>query len=54
LYNKDENNPNKGKAEIIISKQRNGPVGWAPLTFLTSYTRFENPASEDDHDMMDS
>lgn len=54
LYNKDEDNPNKGKAEIIISKQRNGPIGWVPLTFLTSYTRFENPASEDDHDMMDS
>ncbi len=54
IYNKDEDNPNKGKAEIIISKQRNGPVGWALLTFLTSYTRFENPASEDDYDMMDS
>jgi len=42
LYNKDENNPNKGKAELIISKQRNGPTGFAILTFLDTYTRFEN------------
>jgi len=42
LYNKDENNPNKGKAEIILAKQRNGPTGTAMLTFLNTYTRFEN------------
>ena len=42
LYNKDENNPNKGKAEIILAKQRNGPTGIAMLTFLNTYTRFEN------------
>ena len=42
LYNKDENNPNKGKAEIILAKQRNGPTGAAILTFLDTYTRFEN------------
>ena len=42
LYNKDENNPNKGKAEIILAKQRNGPTGTAILTFLETYTRFEN------------
>jgi len=42
LYHKDENNPNKGKAELIISKQRNGPTGVATLTFLDTYTRFEN------------
>jgi replicative DNA helicase len=42
LYNKDENNPNKGKAEIILAKQRNGPTGTAMLTFLDTYTRFEN------------
>jgi len=42
LYNRDENNPNKGKAEIILAKQRNGPTGMATLTFLNSYTRFEN------------
>jgi replicative DNA helicase len=42
LYNRDENNPNKGKAEIILSKQRNGPTGLATLTFIDKYTRFEN------------
>ena len=46
VYNKDENNPEKGKAEIIIAKQRNGPVGTIPLTFLGAYTRFENMADE--------
>ena len=44
VYNKDENNPNRGTAEIIIAKQRNGPTGIIPLTFLGQYTRFENPA----------
>ena len=44
VYNRDENNPNRGTAEIIIAKQRNGPTGDIPLTFLNSYTRFENPA----------
>lgn len=42
LYNKDETNPNKGKAEIIVAKQRNGPTGFLILTFLDQYTRFEN------------
>jgi len=42
VYNKDENNPSRGKAEVILGKQRNGPVGTAYLTFLNSYTRFEN------------
>ncbi len=44
VYNKDENNPNRGTAEIILAKQRNGPVGKAHLTFLNTYTRFENQA----------
>lgn len=44
VYNKDENNPNRGTAEIILAKQRNGPTGIVPLTFLGAYTRFENPA----------
>jgi len=35
---------NEGIAEIIIAKQRNGPVGSFKLTFLKEYTRFENMA----------
>ena len=46
VYNKDEDNPNRGTAEILLSKQRNGPTGDVYLTFLNSYTRFENLASE--------
>jgi replicative DNA helicase len=33
-----------GKAELIIAKQRNGPIGEIPLTFIKEYTRFENAA----------
>lgn len=33
---------NQGTAEIIIAKQRNGPVGSMKLTFIKEYTRFEN------------
>ena len=36
--------PDKGMAEIIILKQRNGPIGTVKLTFLDEYTRFENYA----------
>ena len=36
----------ENKAEIIIGKQRNGPVGTVPLTFMKKHTRFENPAPE--------
>jgi replicative DNA helicase len=35
----------KGAAEIIISKQRNGPIGTVFLTFLGEFTRFENRAA---------
>jgi len=41
VYNKSEDNPNKGKAQIIIGKQRNGPTGKLELVFLDKYTRFE-------------
>lgn len=44
VYNKEENNPKRGTAEIILAKQRNGPTGMVSLTFLNAYTRFENPA----------
>ncbi len=36
----------EGKATLIIAKQRNGPVGDVPLTFLKEFTRFENRARE--------
>ncbi|HWT15319.1 MAG TPA: replicative DNA helicase, partial [Patescibacteria group bacterium] len=42
-YNKES--PDKGLAEIIIGKQRNGPTGTCKLTFLGHYTKFENHAS---------
>lgn len=35
-----------GQAELIIAKQRNGPIGDVPLTFLKEFTRFENRAEE--------
>ena len=35
----------RGLAEVIIGKQRNGPIGKVELTFLGQYTRFENRAS---------
>ena len=43
VYNPDT--PDKGSAEIIIGKQRNGPIGTVRLTFLGEYTRFENFAN---------
>ena len=43
-YNKKEDNPRKGIAEIIVGKQRNGPVGTVELSFLDRYTAFENLA----------
>jgi replicative DNA helicase len=43
VYNPDTQD--KGVAEIIVGKQRNGPIGTVRLTFLGEYTRFENFAS---------
>jgi len=42
----DKESADKGLAEIIIGKQRNGPVGTVKLTFLGRYTRFENTTAE--------
>jgi replicative DNA helicase len=44
VYNEDS--PDKGKAEIIVAKQRNGPTFKTTLTFLGECTRFENYTPE--------
>lgn len=44
VYNEDS--PDKGIAEVIIGKQRNGPLGTVRLTFLGQFTRFENFAGD--------
>ena len=50
VYREEVYDPEKegveGKAEVIIGKQRNGPIGTVNLTFLKEFTRFENYASE--------
>ncbi|MBT8347153.1 MAG: replicative DNA helicase [Desulfofustis sp.] len=48
VYNKNEDNPDKGIAEIIIGKQRNGPTGLTRLFFKKEYTMFENLSSYDE------
>lgn len=47
VYNEDSQD--KGIAEVIIGKQRNGPLGTVRLTFLGQYTRFENFAGQYEH-----
>ena len=46
VYNK--NTPDKGISEILVSKQRNGPIGMVRLAFLSEYTRFEDLANVSD------
>jgi replicative DNA helicase len=43
VYNKDS--PDKGTAEIIIGKQRNGPIGECKMAFMQDYTRFADLAT---------
>ncbi len=54
VYNKSDDSQ-KGKAEVIIAKQRNGPIDTINLTFLNEYTRFENYTERDgfDYDEVD-
>ena len=45
MYNKSDDNPRKGIAEIMIEKHRNGKTGTVELAYLEKYTRFENLAT---------
>ena len=42
-----DKNAEERAAEVIIAKQRNGPIGIVPLTFMSEYTRFENRAEDE-------
>ena len=45
-YYNPENVESKGKAEIIVAKQRNGPVGTVDLIFQSNITKFKNKTSK--------
>ena len=47
VYNKSDESK-KGVAEVIVAKQRNGPIDTINLTFLSEFTRFENYTGRDD------
>jgi len=44
VYNEDSDD--KGVAEVIIGKQRNGPIGTVHMAFIGKYTRFEDLAAD--------
>jgi replicative DNA helicase len=48
---KDQKETEKGKAKLIIAKQRNGPTGEIDLTFIGEYTRFEDRARVEEGDV---
>ena len=48
VYNKSDESK-KGLAEVIVAKQRNGPIDTVKLTFLSEYTRFENYTERDEY-----
>ena len=47
IYNKSEDNPRRGIAEVIVGKQRNGPTGTVDLTFIDKFTTFESYTHHD-------
>lgn len=42
VYNKNEDNPKRNTAEILLEKQRNGPTGKITLTFISAFTLFKD------------
>lgn len=48
--NEEDREKLKGKAMLIIAKQRHGPTGDVPLTFIKEYTRFETRARSDEEE----
>lgn len=48
VYNRSEDNPNRGTAEVILGKQRNGPTGVVKLAFVARYSTFANLEEERD------
>ena len=54
IYRDEVYNPeseDKGLAEIIIGKQRNGPIGMVKLTFMPELTKFDNHIDTDAYGM---
>ena len=51
VYNKENDNPKKGMAEIIVAKNRNGATGMAMMHFLGQYTRFEELSPDSFQDL---
>lgn len=49
MYRRDRDDL-KGLADLIVAKQRNGPIGTVPLRFLSQFVRFENRASDLDQE----
>lgn len=54
VYNKSEDNPKRGEAEIIVGKQRNGPIGMITTHFDSQYSTFRPYTARDDVQVDDS
>ena len=50
FFDKEKKRPTENKAEIIVGKQRNGPTDTITLNFIKQFTRFENPAYDEDYE----
>lgn len=54
FFDKEKKKSTENKAEIIVGKQRNGPTDTVKLNFIKQYTRFENPAYDDESEESNS